>query len=162
MTARISFYQSVIERIRQSGHDPAAHVAVRKILEQLKSGSSAHSPGARLVALLNQLAAASGAGGARVMLYGAGRHTLRLLVERKRWESRGHKIVGLIDDHPRYAKTANYLGLPICSAVELIERKSRGEALTPIILSSDTFQEAFWQKTADLRAMGVAVHRLYV
>ena len=45
-----------------------------------------------------------------------------LLAERHAWESRGHRVVGLIDDHPRFAEGGSYLDLPVWS-VRAVERR---------------------------------------
>ena len=93
----------------------------------------------------------------RFHLYGAGRHTARLLMDRSLWEARGHQLVGLIDDHPRFQKHAEAYGLPVinCAAAAGLP------AGTVVVLSTDAFEEQFWQNTVPLRAQGHAILRLY-
>ena len=117
------------------------------------------TPGARLLRILEQ----HGDGRPlKVLLYGAGKHTARLLAERHVWESRGHRVVGLIDDHPRFAEGGTYLDLPIRSASAMERRVetavSNGHM---VILSTDTYQDQFWAQTKGLREAGVSVFRLY-
>jgi hypothetical protein len=98
---------------------------------------------------------------ADVLLYGAGKHSARLLVERHLWESRGHRVVGLIDDHPRFAENPSYLDLPVRS-LRAVEANVLGGKETPVVvLSTDTYQDQFWAQTKSLRARGVEVFRLY-
>lgn len=122
-------------------------------------GAAAETSGSRLLALMREIASQDHAP-AKVLLYGAGRFTARLLAQKHLWEKEGHRVVGLVDDHPRFFGTADYLGLPICSAAALLERARSGESIPPIVLSTDTFQEQFWSQTALLRERGIIVHRL--
>lgn len=119
------------------------------------------TPGKRLLGIMEEVARG---GGARVLLYGAGRHSARLLAERGVWESRGHRVVGFIDDAPRWAaggEAARFLDLPVETGAAALARARAGEAVGPIVLSTDTFEDQFWEKTAELRAAGVRVVRLY-
>jgi len=114
--------------------------------------------GARLLSVMEKIAAETGAP-ARVLLYGAGRFTARLLAQKHLWEKQGHRVEGLIDDHPRFAGMGTHLGLPICNIAGLIARAEQGR-ISPIVLSTDSFQEQFWRQTELLRRRGVAVYRL--
>ncbi len=112
------------------------------------------TPGRRLLSIMDDLQRQSRRP-AQVLLYGAGRHTARLLSERALWESRGHRVVGLIDDHPRFAVEPKHLDLPVQSL------RSATNSSMPVVLSTDTYQDQFWQQTAALRERGVPVFRLY-
>lgn len=125
------------------------------------AGAPTLTPGRRLLAILERVAAGQEGRPAQVLLYGAGKHTARLLAERRVWEVRGHRVTGLIDDHPRFAAEACYLDLPVCSVRELERRLIDGGAKTPVVLSTDTYQDQFWKQTEPLRRQGVAVFRLY-
>ena len=98
-------------------------------------------------------------GGARIVLYGAGRHTSRLLAEKSTWGKHGHQVVGIIDDHPRFREQPSHLGLPVDSIESFAARPL--DARIAVVLSTDTFTEQFWQNTAPLRAKGIRVFRLY-
>ena len=116
------------------------------------------SPGDRLDRICQQLNAGAPV---NVLLYGAGKHTARLLSERHRWERHGHRVVGLIDDHPRFSAGKICMGLPVQSRAEA-EAYAAGAAVVPaIILSTDTFEDQFWDQTQKLRESGVKVFRLY-
>jgi hypothetical protein len=118
------------------------------------------SPGARLLRIMEEIGARRGRP-AEVVLFGAGKHTARLLAEREVWEARGHRVVGLIDDHPRFGDGAKYLELPVV-ALGSAEGELAVRARPPaVVLSTDTYQEQFWGKTSGLRARGVEVYRLY-
>jgi hypothetical protein len=96
---------------------------------------------------------------ASIFLYGAGRHTSRLLAERHLWEPAGHRVAGLIDDHPRFKEQPTHLDLPVISLADLL---AQAPATKPaIVLSTDTFQDQFWNQTASLREAGFWVFRLY-
>ena len=118
------------------------------------------TPGGRLLGIMDELQSKSGQS-ARVILYGAGKHTARLLCERHIWESRGHQIVGIIDDHPRFAEAKSFHNLPVQSLSEAKKRAQRGERLCPLVLSTDTYEDQFWAQSAPLREAGVPVFRLY-
>jgi glycosyltransferase involved in cell wall biosynthesis len=115
------------------------------------------SPGARLLRIMEELRDRTGRP-ARVMLYGAGKHSARLLAERGVWEAGGHAVSGFIDDHPR---SPTYLDLPVESLAAVRARLSAGKEVWPIVLSTDTYEDQFWAQTQTLRDQGVAVFRLY-
>jgi glycosyltransferase involved in cell wall biosynthesis len=122
--------------------------------------ASTETPGSRLLRIFTEEAGRSG-GRARLMLYAAGKHTTRLLSERHLWESAGHAVVGIIDDHPRYAAGGEHLGLPVQSLACAVATRRAGRTLPAIVLSTDTYEDQFWAQTAPLRELGVDVHRLY-
>jgi len=173
---RVAFYAETITRFRErAAHSPAQVDAsapalspadVRAFLCGLSAivgtlaGSrlaSPPTPGSRLLAVMDLAAAKSGRP-VRVTLYGAGKHTARLLAERAIWEASGHRVIGLIDDHPRFRASPTYLDLPVRSISQAAE--AAGE-LGVVVLSTDTYEDQFWSQTAPLRDRGVAVHRLY-
>jgi glycosyltransferase involved in cell wall biosynthesis len=116
------------------------------------------TPGMRLVRIMNTIASGQPV---KVLLYGAGRHTSRLLAEKHLWESAGHAVVGLIDDHPRFQGGGTHLGLPVESVATLQARLPLANCATAMVLSTDTFQDQFWQQTESLRKAGLRVFKLY-
>jgi hypothetical protein len=120
------------------------------------------TPGMRLAAIMQEVAAAAKSP-AKILLYGAGRHTSRLLAERHLWELAGHAVVGLVDDHPRFQAAGQnvHLGLPVQSAAQLLRRLPLEDRAVALVLSTDAFQEQFWSQTAALREAGLKVYRLY-
>ena len=117
----------------------------------------AATPGARLLRIMEEVRGRSGKA-TEVLLYGAGKHTARLLSERHVWEAAGHRVIGLIDDHPRFAEAGEYLDLPVRS---LRATEPGASASTTVVLSTDTYQDQFWGQTKGLRERGAAVFRLY-
>jgi glycosyltransferase involved in cell wall biosynthesis len=118
------------------------------------------SPGSRLDDICQKLTGDQQAS-ARVLLYGAGKHTARLLSERHRWERHGHKVVGLIDDHPRFLQKPKYLGLPVRSLTDVQSDAVAGRPMPAVVLSTDTYEDQFWEQTEILREHGVRVFKLY-
>ncbi|HVS72418.1 MAG TPA: glycosyltransferase family 4 protein [Phycisphaerae bacterium] len=112
------------------------------------------TPGTRLANLLHAISPDKPLD---VALYGAGRHSAKLLAEKHRWESKGHRVTALIDDHPRFAHGGTHLNLPVLSPSAALQQSHP----LPIVLSSDTFEEQLWQKTAPFREKGIPTHRLY-
>jgi glycosyltransferase involved in cell wall biosynthesis len=172
---RAEFYRDAIAKFRENPRTnlpanlstlpPCATAALLPALSSI-IGSLAgvyhppQTPGARLLKIMNDLSSQSGQP-AKVLLYGAGKHTARLLAERHIWESKGHQVVGLLDDHERFAADATYLSLPVQSLRAATCRLNAGEHLPPVVLSTDTYQDQFWAQTTPMRAQGVAVFRLY-
>ncbi len=159
---RVEFYRGVIARFAQGRRrvaDAAAVLAAtaRTVAALAGCDGVAASPGARLDAVCRRI----GTGPADVLLYGAGKHTDRLLSERHAWERHGHRVVGLIDDHPRFTAAAEHLGLPVRSLVATEAAAAAGDVVPAVVLSTDTYQGQFWDRTAGLRERGVHVFRLY-
>ncbi|MBN1512364.1 MAG: FkbM family methyltransferase [Phycisphaerae bacterium] len=120
----------------------------------------AADPAARVCRIMDSVGKTLGRP-ARMWLFGAGRHTNRLLEKRQSWESAGHRVVGLIDDDPALTGVG-LLGLPVWPRVRFESAVAGGEvAPDAVILSSDTFEDHFWQITAAIRDHGVPVYRLY-
>jgi hypothetical protein len=117
------------------------------------------TPGMRLRRILREIAQRTGKP-VEVVLYGAGRHTSRLLSEAHLWEVEGHRVIGLIDDHPRFQQHPMHLGLPVDSLAGFSGRVALSDHAV-IVLSTDAFQEQFWEQTGGLRARGLRVVRLY-
>jgi len=182
--ARVQFYEEVVARRRREG---TAAIARRvgglpKFYGQRCAAARALADGERdrairllessgvawneeeaatpATRLLKRLASHPGTrgGGIQFYLYGAGRHTDRLLTEKGRWEARGHVCIGLVDDHPRFEANPVYRELPVLSLVKAMRKLGLGDV---VVLSSDAFEEQMWQQTVGLRGRGVAVYRLY-
>jgi hypothetical protein len=169
---RVDFYRRVISEFgRRTSTDrlaslPASVAAAilpcisRITAALLQMDGPTDSPGRRLDDICEKLTTGKGES-ARVLLYGAGKHTARLLSERHRWEQHGHRVVGLIDDHPRFHQTPRFLGLPVRSLADVQTDAMAGNRLPAVVLSTDTYEELFWQQTHSLREHGVRVFRLY-
>ncbi|MGA2443395.1 MAG: glycosyltransferase family 4 protein [Tepidisphaeraceae bacterium] len=172
---RVDFYRRVITEFgrRTPGYTsdrlaslPAAVAAAvlpclcRITAALLRIDGPADSPGRRLDDICQKLTAGQNES-ARVLLYGAGKHTARLLSERHRWERHGHRVIGLIDDHPRFLQSPRYLGLPVRSLADVQTDAIAGNRLPAVVLSTDTYEEQFWEQTRSLREHGVRVFRLY-
>jgi len=117
------------------------------------------TPGRHVKACLDELSGRLGRAPV-VWLFGAGRYTLRLLAERFLWESQGLSIAGIIDEHPRFAGMTHYLGLRLRSLKAMHAALDGGEAVDALILSTDTLQEVFWERTGSLRDRGIATIKL--
>ena len=159
---RAQLYHDVISRFaegRRERPDAAAPLAALARMTAVLTGTGGRttSPGARLEAVCRRI----GTGPADVLLYGAGKHTARLLSERHAWERDGHRVVGLIDDHPRFAADPVHLGLPVQSLAATEAAAAAGGPVPAVVLSTDTYQGQFWEQTAGLRRRGVHVFRLY-
>ncbi len=171
---RRAFYIRVIEQIRRAHRPnlaelvdrlpPDSHAALLRAMVLTTSaltgcgGQPPRTPGAHLLRIMIDLQRQRGTP-AQVVLYGAGKHTTRLLSERALWESRGHRVIGLLDDHPRFADNPRFLDLPVRSIAQAVAEAGREHP--PVVLSTDTYQDQFWQQTEPLRALGVPVYRLY-
>ncbi|MEO0511589.1 MAG: FkbM family methyltransferase [Planctomycetota bacterium] len=102
-------------------------------------------------------------GHGRVAVYGAGTHTRTLaaagalspLLE----TGAAPELIAVVDDDPeRQGSRFEHgpVGLPIIGRDELVER-----GVTAVVLSSDSFEQQMWEQTADLRAAGTGVYRIY-
>lgn len=140
---RLAFYQQVKQKRLQL--PPLADVRARVQL------SDVLTPGRRL------LKAIADRPPTRILLFGAGRHTARLLAEKKLWQTHGHEVVGIIDEHPRFADGGTFLNLPVHSITAAIKNGHR----PIVVLSSDTMEDLFWQRAEPLRHAGFTVLRLY-
>jgi len=172
---RISFYEKCIRECAQRGNRPAFERLNRMTPEQIGCVLNAladilHScvgvegfvstPGRLLTAYLERLRDELGRV-PTIWLFGAGRHTTRLMGERFLWESHGLALAGIIDDHARFNSSSTYLGLPVRSSSAMEAALSRGERVDSVILSTDTLQELFWTHTAPFRALGVTTVKLF-
>lgn len=97
-------------------------------------------------------------GARRIAVYPAGRHTRRVAesFRAQLWEAgSGSPLVGFIDDGARPGQTA--MGLPVVRPEQAIEQ------LVPdtVLLSTDAFEDALWERTAFLRERGIEVLRIY-
>ncbi|HEY4329954.1 MAG TPA: glycosyltransferase family 4 protein [Phycisphaerae bacterium] len=168
---RVAFYQDVIRgadegRPRRVNVPASITARVTKAFaaisgdEPLPAREGPKSPGTRLAEILarHQAEYRGQEGGVGFHLYGAGRHTLRLMVERTLWEIHGHRAMGIIDDHPRFAGGGEVLGLPVQSSAEAEKRLAAGDV---VVLSTDAIEDQFWRQTEPLRGKGVVVYRLY-
>ena len=122
--------------------------------------AAADSPGRRLSAICETITSTHREP-ARLLLYGAGKHTARLLSERHAWERHGHCVVGIIDDHPKFTDSPTFLDLPVRSLAAVEAAIKAGQSSAPVVLSTDTYEDQFWEKTSSLRSLGVPVFRLY-
>jgi glycosyltransferase involved in cell wall biosynthesis len=150
---RIAFYERVINRPPNTLRDRRKYMDPFCLPSRLPS--TIVTPGKRL---LHALHALDRPAPTSFYLYGAGRHSLRLLAEEFLWRELGYKLSAIIDDHPRYALGGQFQGFPVHSfdtALRLLR------SVDTVILSSDAFEEQLWEKSAPLRAKGVTVLRLY-
>ena len=88
----------------------------------------------------------------RVALYGAGRHTARLLQTVPLWPL---QVLGIVDDDADLRGATRY-GLPVYAATDLSNLP-----LDAVLISSDQYEEAIYQRIAPLEARGIRVLRLY-
>jgi glycosyltransferase involved in cell wall biosynthesis len=154
---RVAFYQRACASTWKAPARPpllAPLVQLAHTLTNVTLAAAPLTPGARLAALLESLSPEKPLD---IALYGAGRHSAKLLAEKHRWESKGHRVRTLIDDHPRFADGGVYLDLPVLSPQAALALADH----PPIVLSTDTFEDQLWLKTAPFRERGIAVHRLY-
>jgi glycosyltransferase involved in cell wall biosynthesis len=172
---RVAFYQQVIDRFRQRGRAAtirpdhrAAGSDITSLLRQVSELAEMpmrqrdklkRTPGVRLAELADTLREQSGRP-VELWLFGAGRFTARLMTERYWWERNGHRVVGLVDDHPRFARSGRCLGLPVCSRDELVRRIRRGERIDALILSTDSHGSRFEDLAAPFRDHGICVLNL--
>jgi 1,4-alpha-glucan branching enzyme len=175
--ARTEYYEKMVTHLRQKGRaavgDRLAELPQRyaaalfKPLAQMTaaicnlSASQVQTPGHRLVKVIEDGVLDSARCGGEVLLYGAGKHTSRLLGERDVWESRGHRVTGVIDDDPRFAVAGTFMNLPVMSTGTALRRVREGQTIPPIVLSSDSVEDLLWDRTGELRRQGVKVFRLY-
>ena len=102
--------------------------------------------------ILQKVPPASGNGYA---LYGAGRHTAKLLPHLETLADKGVRIVCVIDDDVRRQGTS-------VGEVPVYETEyCAPETVDGVILSSDAMESALWERAEPLRKKGVKVYRLY-
>ena len=168
-TARIKFYERVISGnavpVRQ--WDALSGPQIQEILRATISQMSVTvglppdipTPGSLLTARLTAMAARLKRP-PKVWLFGAGRFTLRLLGERHRWESLGLSLAGIVDDHQRFAQSPDWLGFTVKSPEALCGAIGQGLGVDAIILSTDTLQAVFRERTECFVKLGIEVSTL--
>ncbi len=171
---RTSFYQRSIEGFRHKQRadlparlatlPPAVAAAILPAFSTLTGVLAgvhrpATTPGAKLLSIMQNISSRTGKP-ASVLLYGAGKFTVRLLSQRALWETGGHRVVGLIDDHPRFINEPHCFNLPVQSMKTATNQLQHGTDLLPVVLSTDTYQDQFWTQTQPLRDRGIEVFRL--
>ena len=107
---------------------------------------------------LNIVRDAVSRGRSRIAIYPPGRHTRRIaeVLRPELWSHLDHSpFVGFLDDAARPGQRA--FGLPV------VRPQDAAEALAPdaVLLSSDTFEDQLWQRTALFREQGIEVIRMY-
>jgi glycosyltransferase involved in cell wall biosynthesis len=145
---RIEFYRNSRNRMKN-------RVTVKLDSARLFSGKNQVTPGLLLLKIFE-----SRGTDRPLFLYGAGRHTARLLAEKFLWESKNFSIAGIIDDHPRFAGGGIHLGLPVCSRQAMAE-KIRGGLRPVVVLSTDTLTKVFFEQSAVLAHAGAEIMDLY-
>ncbi|MFQ5500847.1 MAG: polysaccharide deacetylase family protein [Phycisphaerae bacterium] len=88
----------------------------------------------------------------RIALYGAGRHTARLMETTSLWPL---QVVGIIDDDELLKGTRRH-GLPIYASADLSDMKPDA-----VLISSDQYEERIYRRIAPLESRGIRVLRLY-
>lgn len=169
---RVEFYQKVISEHRDSGRrqwEALSGKQIRAVLDALVGQMSGAlglenggpTPGSLLLDRLSELSLRLKRP-PRVWLFGAGRFTMRLLGERYLWESRGLGIAGIIDEHPRFERNPDYLGLKVRSPHQLISAIKAGEGVDAIILSTDTLEEVLLRRAQCFVELGISVVSLSI
>ena len=92
------------------------------------------------------------AGVKRVALYGAGRHTARMMQSTPLWPL---DVVGIVDDDCSLQGAKRY-GLPIHTPSEI-----RKLPIDAVIISSDRFEAEIYRRISPLESEGIKVLRLY-
>ncbi|MFQ5410737.1 MAG: polysaccharide deacetylase family protein [Phycisphaerae bacterium] len=88
----------------------------------------------------------------RIALYGAGRHTARLMETTSLWPLH---VLGIIDDDVSL-KGARRHGLPIYASADISDLKPDA-----VLISSDQYEASIYRRIAPLEARGIRVLRLY-
>jgi glycosyltransferase involved in cell wall biosynthesis len=166
---RVTFFEKVIAAHRASPDRPRDWAALSTAQSQAILGalishmsssvgieSDRPTPGQALTTHLKALSQRLGRP-PKVWLFGAGRYTMRLLGERYRWEAQGLTIEGVIDDHPRFDQSATYMGLPVKKPGALLAEATNGTVIDAIILSTDTLEDVFRQRTRGFAELGVPI-----
>ncbi len=108
------------------------------------------------------LAELHAAGVRRFAVYGAGRHTRKIAGVLAAGPPRP---VALVEDRPGPGPVpglpAGLADLPRLTPADLLATLGSPDAAEAVVLSSDAFEPALWEKTAHFRAAGLRVVRLY-
>lgn len=88
----------------------------------------------------------------RVAVYGAGQHTARLLAAAPLWPL---QVLGIVDDDAALAGRRRY-GLPVYALGD-----AAGLGVDALLISSDRYEEAMFERAAPLVRHGIDVVRLY-
>lgn len=91
-------------------------------------------------------------GARRIALYGAGQHTARLLQSTPLWPL---DVQAIVDDDARLNGARRY-GLPICGPAQLPALN-----IDAVLISSDRYEHAIFERLSPLAARGIHVLRLY-
>ena len=91
----------------------------------------------------------------RVALYGAGKHTRKVLSQHERLQANGIWIELILDDEER-RRGETIAGVRVASPQEALSA-----GIDAVVLSSDAMESLLWQRSRFLREAGVAVVRLY-
>ena len=91
----------------------------------------------------------------RFALYGAGRHTQKIVPYLPRLSDRGIEVKLILDDDEARQGT-RIAGLAVVAPVEALAFELEG-----VVLSSDAMESRLWEKSRPLRAAGLPVYRLY-
>jgi glycosyltransferase involved in cell wall biosynthesis len=163
---RVEFYGRVI---REHGADirqwnalsaPQVGAVLGSLVSQMSATAGLQpavpTPGLKLADRLSEMAEKLGRP-PTVWLFGAGRFTMRLLGERYRWESRGLAIAGIVDEHPRFKENPRFLGLEVKGSGELCVAIKGGLRLDGIVLSTDTLEGVFRERTRHFAKLGVEI-----
>ena len=137
----LSWRESEIARDRYWNPEDGLHPKYRKAQRQF-------------AALKRQIAAlSSGAGRARVALYGAGKHTTRMLPLFRAAIEPHAALAGVLDDAP---KSAKFEDLPVVATKDW-------QSLSPqvVIVSSDTYEMTMFARVRSVLPASVDVWRLY-
>jgi glycosyltransferase involved in cell wall biosynthesis len=167
---RVDFYRKVIAERRTNGGkrehqwEALSGPQIRAVLCVLISQMSGTvgllpeipTPGLLLAARLTHLADKLKRP-PNVWLFGAGRYTQRLLGERHRWQSLGISLAGIIDEHPRFEQTPTYLGLSVQKPAHLCAAIKGGQLVDANILSTDTHESVFRERTKCFADLGIQI-----
>ncbi|MFH1419653.1 MAG: polysaccharide deacetylase family protein [Planctomycetota bacterium] len=88
----------------------------------------------------------------RIALYGAGRHTAKLLQTTSLWPL---QVLGIFDDDTGLRGGKRY-GLPVYSPADIANLKPQA-----VIISSDQYENAIYERIAPLEARGIRVLKLH-
>lgn len=124
-----------------------------ELLQRIRTRPLEAPPPPWAAALLRTFRRCAASGLRRVALYGAGTHTRTI----EPWLDAGEgvDIVAVVDDNP--ARTGEtFVGRPVLAPTDI-----EAHGINAVILSSDSYEDGLWARTAGLRERGVPVMRLY-